>query len=206
MPVLVAMCILHSWELRGDLKICAMWESNFGKVTFALEGGCFVVLCSNLVMVVRGRQRRGPSCWAGRCGGGWARTALLELATSTIFLHKGLAYLLTYFCACLCISMLVVMCILHSWELCSDLQICAMWESDLGKVTFALAGGCFAVLCSNLVMVVRGRQRCGPSCWAGRCGGGVGPPGFIGACYLNFIFARRACISVFMSVCSPPVL
>ena len=82
----------------------------------------------------------------------------------------------------------VVMGILHSWELCSDLQICATWESDFSKVTFALAGGCFAVLCSNLVMVVRGRQRCGPSCWAGWCRG-VGLPSFIGACYFNYILA-----------------
>ena len=115
--------------------------------------------------------------------GGWAHPASSELATSTMFLHKGLAYLLTYFCECLCISVFVVMCMLHSWDLCGDLQICAMWESDFGKVPFALAAGCFAVLCINLVMVVRGRQRCGPSCWAGRCGGG-GPAWLYRSLYL----------------------
>ena len=66
--------------------------------------------------------------------------------------------------AYLCMSMLVFLCILHSRELCGDLQICAIWECcELGKVTFALAGGCFIVQYSYIVMVVRGRQIFGPT-------------------------------------------
>ena len=57
-------------------------------------------------------------------------------------------------------SVIVVLCILHSWKLHGDLQICAIWESDYGKVILALAGGGFAVQCSFLVVVVRGWQRC----------------------------------------------
>ena len=66
---------------------------------------------------------------------------------------------------CLCMCVLVYLCILHSCELRGDLQICAMWECcDFGKVTFTLASGCFMVQCTYLIMVIRGRQRCGPSC------------------------------------------
>ena len=109
MPALIVMCILHSWELRGDLQICAMWESDFGKVTFALAAGCFAVLCSNLVVVVRGKQKRGPSCWAGRCGGGGParlyRSLLLQLYFCIKDLHIRLrisVHACAYPCLLLC--------------------------------------------------------------------------------------------------------
>ena len=108
MPVLVVMRILHSWELRGDLQICAMWESNFGKVTFALAGGCFAVLCSNVAMVVRGRQRRGPSCWAGRCRGGGRARLYRSLLLQLYFCIKNSHICLRIFahaCAYLCLSL-----------------------------------------------------------------------------------------------------
>ena len=108
MPVLVIMCILHSWELHGDLQICATWESNFGNITFALAGGCFAVLCSNLVMVVRGRQRRGPSCWAGRCGGGGPARLHRSLLLQLYFCIKDFHICLRIFvhaCAYRCLSL-----------------------------------------------------------------------------------------------------
>ena len=125
MPTLVIMCKLHSWELRGDLQICAMWESDFGKVTFALVGGCFAVLCSNVVMVVRGRQRRGPSCWAGWCrGGGPTRlywSLLLQLYSCIKDLHICL-HISVHACANPCLP-LCAYCIAGSFAVtCSSVQ------------------------------------------------------------------------------------
>ena len=108
MPALVVVCTLHSWELHGDLQICAMWESDFSKVTFALAGGCFAVLCSNLVMVVRGRQRHRPSCWAGQCGGGGSTRLYRSLLLQLYFCIKDLHICLrisVHACAYPCLSL-----------------------------------------------------------------------------------------------------
>ena len=67
-----------------------------------------------------------------------------------------------YVVACLCMSMLVYLCKMHSWELHSDLQISATWGYNFGKVTFMLVYGCFVLQCSYLVLMVRGGQRQGP--------------------------------------------